>query len=276
MSKEWLAQLSSMAAQQGRNRPRHSPASQAPRPQAPPAPTVKRAPELPERGFVGAIIGSIIRWAILSALAGGLFIFIVIGDEFSGASLGERVLFGIWYLATILVEFGFAVDPDAIYGALQAHVNLVPFLAPLAIGAAITLLFLPTVNAYRRRAGLRFFIFLLNLLLLYVAWSSEWIVIDLTGRNGWLDAQTVTNKAIIAWAALLAISFLRIQRVRAALPTPAPKRQVITPYRVSARAAMSSSAIAASRSSDAAALMARRGGSVVERTVNGGSWRRPR
>lgn len=273
MSKEWLAQLSNMAAQQGRNRPRYS---AAPRPQAPPAPTVKRAPELPERGFIGAILGSIIRWAILSAIAGGLFIFIVIGDEFSGASLGERVLFGVWYVATILGEIGFAVDPDAIYGALQAHVNLVPFLAPLAIGAVITLLFLPTVNAYRRRAGLRFFIFLLNLLLLYVAWSNEWIVIDLTGRNGWLDAQTVTNKAIIAWAALLAVSFLRIRRVTSALPTPMPKRPAAAPARPPTRGAMSSSAIAASRSSDAAALMARRGGSAIERTVNGGSWRRPR
>lgn len=276
MSKEWLAQLSATAAKQSR-RPVRSQAQAQPRPQ-PSAPPVARRPEGSQRSFLGAIIGSIIRWGIISAAAGAIFVFVVAEQEYLEDSIGERVLYGIWYLATLLAgalpeEAARTVDANAIYEALKPHAGLLPFVAPLATGAAITLLFLPTVNAYRRRFGLRFFVFLFNLAILYWILQMGWIKFDLTGKDAWL--QTFSLKAVIPWAILLVFSFAGIRRGRSSvmLPTPVPSRTgTSAPGRPMPDRAPASPM--AGRSVQV--IAGREAGSAVQRSVSGGSWRRPR
>lgn len=276
MSKEWLAQLSATAANRHQGRPGFR---VQPRPQADTAAPTVPAADLPQRGFIGAIIGSIIRWVVLSAIAGAIFVFILLGDEFGQSSLGEKVLYALMSLATaapsISGEVAAAIDPAAIFYALQPYADWLPFLVPLAVGIAVTLLFLPTVNAYRRRSGLRFFFFLFNLLLLYIAWINDWIGIDLTGREGWIGAQTLTVEAIIAWAVLLLLSFVRVRRGRSTmlLPTSAPVRPGRAPARMATAAAPPSHAATTGR---AAEMIARRNDPTIQRSVSGGSWRRPR
>lgn len=274
MSKEWLAQLSATAAKQGR-RPIRPQAQPRPQPSAPP---VARGPEVSQRSFLGAIIGSIIRWAIISAAAGGVFVFVISDQEYLEGSIGEQVLYGIWYLATFLPgaiseEAANAVDANAIYEALKPHVGLLPFVAPLAAGAAITLLFLPTVNAYRRRFGLRFFVFLFNLAILYWVLQMGWIKLDLTGKDEWLQAFSL--KAVIPWAILLVFSFFGVRRGRPSmmLPTPVPSRPGMS---ASARSMPGRSAASPMVARSAQVIAGRGTGSAVQRSITGGSWRRPR
>ena len=277
MSKEWLAQLSAAAAKQGRRPIRYQ---APPRPQAQAA-AVARAPDAPRRTFLGAIIGSIIRWAILSAIAGAIHVFILSSNEYLEDPIGDRVLYGIWYLATFLPPAiseaaAQVVDPNAIYDALKPYAGLLPFVAPLAIGIAITLLFLPTVNAYRRRSGLRFLVLLFNLALLYWALQSGWIKLDLTGKEGWIDAQSFSVKALIAWAVLLVISAAGVRGLRpsALLPTAAPGRSGVVPATARTAAPLSGTTSIPVRAGQV--IHGRGPAPAIQRTVSGGSWRRPR
>jgi hypothetical protein len=277
MSKEWLAQLSASAAKQSR-RPARFQAQ--PRPQAPAA-AVARGPEVSQRGFIGAVIGSIIRWAILSAISGAIYVFILSSNEYLEDPFGERVLYGIWYLATLLPAViseaaAQTIDANAIYDALKPHAGLLPFVAPLAIGIAITLLFLPTVNAYRRRFILRFFVLLFNLALIYWALQSGWIKLDLTGKEGWIDAQSLSMKALIAWAVLLVFSAAGARRLRpsALLPTAAPSRSGVMPATARTAAPLSGTTSIPVRAGQV--IRGRGPAPAIQRTVSGGSWRRPR
>ena len=277
MSKEWLAQLSATAAQQSRRPVRFQ---AQPRPQAPAA-TVGRAPEVLQRSFLGAVIASIIRWAILAAIAGAIGVFILSSNEYLEDPIGERVLYGIWYLASFLPPAisetaARVVDANAIYDALKPYAGLLPFVAPLAVGIAITLLFLPTVNSYRRRSGLRFLFLLFNLALLYWALQSGWIKLDLTGNEGWIDAQSFSMKALIAWAVLLVLSAAGVRRVppSALLPTAAPGRAGTMP--TAARTATPRSGASSIPTRAGQVIRGRGPAPAIERTVSGGSWRRPR
>ena len=122
MSKEWLAQLSAQAAQKGKVR--YLMPTPPPRPQAAAAPAIDR--QAAGRSFIGAIIGSVIRWAIFAAIAGGIAVFIISGQEELQDPLGEKVLYAIWYLASVAVaamlpDMASAIDANAIYGALKPH-----------------------------------------------------------------------------------------------------------------------------------------------------------
>ena len=119
MSKEWLAQLSAQAAQRGKVRYLMP---TPPRPQPAAAPAIDR--QASDRSFIGAIIGSVIRWAIFAAIAGGIAVFIISGQEELQESLGETVLYAIWYLASVAVpaaapDMASAIDANAIYSALK-------------------------------------------------------------------------------------------------------------------------------------------------------------
>ena len=92
--------------------------------------------------------------------------------------MGDTVLYAIWYLAAVAVpamapDMASAIDANAIYSALKPHAGLLPFLVPLGFGAVVTVLFLPAINARRRRSGLRFIVFLANLALVWFAWRAN-------------------------------------------------------------------------------------------------------
>jgi hypothetical protein len=182
MSKEWLAQLSAQAAQKGKVR--HF-ITIPPRQQQSAAPAIDR--QAAGRSFIGAIIGSVIRWAIFAAIAGAIAVFIISGQEELQESVGETVLYAIWYLAAVAVpaivpDLASAIDANGIYSALKPHAGLLPFLVPLGFGAAVTVLF-------RRRSmraggpGPRFIVFLANLALIWFAWRANAGIFDLTGTN---------------------------------------------------------------------------------------------
>lgn len=284
MSKEWLAQLSATAAKQGGRPPRPLMLSRS----QPPAAAVARGPEIHRRSFIGAIIGSIIKWALISAIAGAVLVYIVTSNQYLQDSVGDKVTYTIWYLlddASIgplilyaigpLISATPSIDANAVYEALKPHADLLPFLVPLVFGVTVTLLFLPAVNAYRRRSGARFFVLLLNLALLVWTWQSRGIAIDLSGGEDWIGSQSISLKALIPWVVLLLISFAGVRRVRppsvqqaaaAARPGAAPVPRV-----------PSHAASAATRSVSPTQMMPqRRGGSPIDRSVGGGSWRRPR
>lgn len=288
MSKEWLAQLSATAAAAKRRGRASSPPAQS-RPQ--PSAAVARGPDIRRRGFIGAIIGSIIRWAVISAIAGAVLVFVVTNNQYLQDSVGEKVTYTIWYLLddaqTSPVLFAAlerffpappAIDANAVYEALKPYAGLLPFLLPLVFGVAVTLLFLPTVNAYRRRSGGRFFILLLNLAVLLWIWRSRGIALDLSGREGWFGGLSVSPKVLIPWAFLLLLSFAGWRRVRPRpLQQTVPARSAMVQGNAPAQRVPSHAASAATRSVSATQMMPqRRGGSPIDRSVSGSSWRRPR
>jgi hypothetical protein len=281
MSKEWLAQFSATAAaKQGRRVLR--PLAQ-PRPQSPAA-AAARTPDIHRRGFIGAIIGSIIRWTVISAIAGAILVFVVSSNEYLAGSLGEKVSYTIWYLYDEFLLgarfFGTpTIDADAVNGALKPYAELLPYLVPLVLGVAVTLLFLPTVNAYRRRSGGRFFILLLNLAVLTWIWRSQGIIIDLSGKEGWINDRTFSLKALIPWAILLLFSFIGVRRVRSSLlrPTPAPAHPAMARGNASAPRVPSHAASAATHNVSPTQMNPQhRSGPTVDRSVSGRSWRRSR
>jgi hypothetical protein len=279
MSKEWLAQLSAQASQKGKVR--YLMPTPPPRPQAAAAPAIDR--QAADRSFIGAIIGSVIRWAIFAAIAGGIAVFIISGQEELQDPLGEKILYTIWYLASVAVaatlpDMASAIDANAIYDALKPHAGLLPFLVPLAFGAAVTVLFLPSINARRRRSGLRFIVFLANLALIWFAWRANAAVFDLTGTKDWVDTNGINPTPVFAWLVLLVISFVGGRR-RVSLPQrlqnfarPAPATGSVPAARTPSHAAS-----AATRSVSPAQMMPqRRSNSPIERSVSGDTWRRPR
>lgn len=277
MSKQWLAQLSAQAAQRGKVK--HLMPT-PPRPQQAAAPAIDRQGS--GRSFIGAIIGSVILWAIFAAIVGAIAVFIISGREELQESVSDTVLYAIWYLAAVAVpamlpDRASAIDANGIYSALKPHAGLLPFLVPLGFGAVVTVLFLPAINARRRASGLRFLVFLVNLALIWFAWRTNAAAIDLTGTKGWIDTDSLDPTPVFAWLVLLLISFLGGRRLKMPerpqdLARPAPATGSIPAARKPSHAAS-----AATRNVSPAQMMPqRRSSSPIERSVSGGTWRRPR
>jgi hypothetical protein len=193
------------------------------------------------------------------------------------------VLYAIWYLAAVAVpgvlpDLASAIDANAIYDALKPHTGLLPFLVPLGFGAVVTVLFLPAINARRRASGLRFIVFLANLALIWFAWRANAAIFDLTGTKGWIDTGSINPAPVIAWLVLLLISFLGRRRWQDSparpqdLARPAPAAGSIPAARKPSHAASA----ATRHVSPAQSMPQRRSNSPIERSVSGGTWRRPR
>ena len=187
MSKEWLAQLSAQAAQRGKVRHLMPTPPRLPRAGAP---AIDR--QASDQSFVGAIFGSVIRKSIFAAIAGAIAVFIISDQQELQDSLGDQVLYAIWYLAAVaapalLPESAAAIDANGIYDALKPNAGLLPFLVPLGFGVVVTVLFLPSINARRRGSGARFIVFLANLALLWFAWRANAAAVDLSGTKDWID-----------------------------------------------------------------------------------------
>ena len=179
----------------------------------------------------------------------------------------------------MLPDMASAIDANGIYSALKPHAGLLPFLVPLGFGAAVTVLFLPTVNARRRASGLRFIVFLANLALIWFAWRANAAIFDLTGTKDWIDTGSINPAPVVAWLVLLLISFAGRRRwqdfARANRRIwPARRRR---PAASRAARKPSHAASAATRNVSPAQMMPqRRSNSPIERSVSGGTWRRPR
>jgi hypothetical protein len=277
MSKDWLAQLSAQAAQRGKARYL---VPTPPRPQQNAAPAIDR--QASGRSFISAIIGSIIRWAILAAIAGALAVFIITGQEEVQDPLGEKVLYTIWYLAAVTLpalvsDAASAIDANGIYNALKSHTALLPFAVPLLFGGIVTLLLLPTVNARRRQSGLRHFILLGNLALIWFGLRANAEALDLTGAQGLIDTGRLNLMPLFGWLVLLLISFvggrggMKLPQRPPAKSRPAPAMAAMHGTRSPGHAAAP-----AARTVSAAQAVARRNASPIERSGSSATWRRPR
>ena len=127
-------------------------------------------------------------------------------------------------------------------------------------------------------SGLRFIVFLANLALIWFAWRANAAIFDLTGTNDWIDTDGINPVPVFAWLVLLLISFVG-GRQRLTMPgrpqdlaRPAPATGSIPAARKPSHAAA-----AATRHVNPAQMMPqRRSNSPIERSVSGGTWRRPR
>jgi hypothetical protein len=142
----------------------------------------------------------------------------------------------------------------------------------------VTILFLPTINARRRASGLRFLVFLANLALIWFAWRANATIFDLTGTKAWINTDGINPMPVFAWLVLLLLSFvggrrrLKVPQRLQNLARPAPAAGSIPAARTPSHAAS-----AATRNVSPAQMMPqRRSNSPIERSVSGGTWRRPR
>jgi hypothetical protein len=224
----------------------------------------------PSRSLFAAAFGYFIRFLFLIGLAQAAAMFVVanlegLGNEPWGLIFHHTV----WYPLTQpifpagfydLLRDWFGVTPadlEAFYlvirETIEQHQDLLVYAIPVGAALALTLFFLPAINAGRRRSPIRFLVFVANVAALALA-----------GQLG--------PGSIVIWLAALVFSFAgggaRIRK--------APRPQTASEPERSARAQPAPvSAAAAMGRAGGAVTAVRRDPTVVRRTV-GGSWVRAR
>ena len=172
MSQEWLKQLAELSNDKDlRKRAQQMQKTQR---------TSVRQAGGRQRGLAGAAFGFFFRWLFLLALVEAVAMFVVIDSEgLQNATYGEAFHYLVWYPLTQ------PILPDEIYAGLQSGFGLtladlsafykqinsdlvqyeeaLVYAAPPAVAAALTLFFLPAINAKRRGSPIRFLVFLANL-----------------------------------------------------------------------------------------------------------------
>jgi hypothetical protein len=222
----------------------------------------------PRRSLFGAAFGYFIRFLFVIGLAQAAAMFVVanlegLGNEPWGLIFHHTV----WYPLTQpifpaafydLLRDWFGVAPadlEAFYlvirETIEQHQDLLVYAAPVGAALALTLFFLPAINAGRRRSPIRFLVFVANVAALVLA-----------GQLG--------PGSIVVWLAALVFSFAgggaRIRK--------APRPQTVSEPERSARAQPAPATAAMERTGRAVTAI-RREPTVVRRTV-GGSWVRAR
>ncbi len=270
MSQEWLKQLAELSNDKELRKRAQKP-EKAQRQSA-----VRQAGN---RSLLGAAFGHFFRWLLLFALAEAAAMFIVADSEgLTGESWGYIFHYVVWYALTQ------PILPAEAYGALQDWFSLTPadlsafydrinpfiqeqqdalvFYVPVAAALALTLFFLPAINAGRRRNPIRFLV-----------WLANWAVVFLSRPWG--------GGIIVLWLAAFAFSFLG-GGVRRAPRQPQPQVASQQPQPASqpqkaARpvpAAMPAPVSAVQRSARPAVALNKREPTVIRR--GGGSWIRAR
>lgn len=132
------------------------------------------------RSLLGAAFGFFFRWLFLLALAEAVAMFVVADSQgLDNESWGYIFHYVVWYALTQ------PIFPAEVYAALQDWFGLTPaalsavydrinpfiqeqqdalvYYVPAGAALALTLFFLPAINASRRRSPVRFLVFLANL-----------------------------------------------------------------------------------------------------------------
>jgi hypothetical protein len=283
MSQEWLKKLAELS----NDKELVKRVEQLQRRPPPPAATAARAaPAGPRRGLLRAVFGHFLRFLILVGVVQAVAMFVVVTvDYLDNESWGMIFHYVVWYALTqpifppeaydLLRDWVGVTRGDlhAFYAeinpALEAEQDVLVFAVPAAIALALTLFFLPAINAGRRRSPIRVLVYLANL-----------SVIPLLGEMG--------EGVIVLWLAAFVFSWLGGGAARA--PRPAPAEATSRPARP-ARSAPAAAATqparrvpATSTASTAGATVERAGRAVaalkreptVARRTGGGSWVRAR
>jgi hypothetical protein len=280
MSQEWLKQLAELSndkelrkrAQKLEKAQRHSAARQTTGPQ---------------RGLLGAAFGHFFRWLFLFALAEAAAMFVVADSEgLQNEPWGVIFHYLVWYPLTqpilpeeisVGLQTWLGLTPadlsafyDRINPFIQQQQDALVFYAPAAASLALTLFFLPAINAARRRSPIRFLV-----------WLANWAVVFLAVP--WREGVAVL------WLAAFVFSFLgggkRAPRQAQAQPQAAtqPSRPAAQPSRPAAQpqkaarptpAAMPIRASVVDRSARAATALNKREPAIVRHGT--GSWVRGR
>jgi hypothetical protein len=275
MSQEWLKQLAELSNDK-ELRKRAQKLEKAQRPAA-----VRQA-GVANRSLLGAAFGHFFRWLFLFALAEAAAMFVVADNEgLSTEPWGYIFHYVVWYALTQ------PIFPAEVYAALQDWFSLTPadlsafydrinpfiqeqqdalvFYVPAAASLALTLFFLPVINAGRRRSPIRFLV-----------WLANWAVVFLTLPWG--------EGVIVLWVAAFVFSFVGGGGQRAPRQ-PKPQPQVATqPSRPASQrqksarpalpAAMPAPASVVQRAPRKATPLNKREPAVVRH--GGGSWIRGR
>lgn len=227
------------------------------------------------RSLFGAAFGYLFRFLFLIALVQAAAMFVVAEmDGLSNESWGLIFHHTVWYplkqpifpaeVYDLLRDWIGLTQGDL--GAFYAYVNediekhqdLLVYAVPAGAALALTLFFLPAINAGRRRSPIRVFVYLANL-----------AAIALAGELG--------EGVIVVWLAAFVFSFVGGGSVRAR-KAPPPARTVSEPERpVRPHPAVAAVPVAASvvaRSGRPAAVSRRE--PPVSRRNGGGSWIRAR
>jgi hypothetical protein len=223
------------------------------------------------RSLLGAVFGYFFRFLFLIGLAQAAVMFLVAQlDGLTNESLGLIFHHTVWYPLTQ------PILPPEVYGLLGDWIGLTPadlsafytdinedierhqdvlvYAVPAGAALALTLFFLPAINAGRRRSPIRIFVYLAN-----------FAVIVLAGELG--------EGIIVIWLAALVFSFVGGGSVRARKASP-PERPSSQPERPARPQPAAVPAAAVARSSRPA-VVERRDPTVVRR-AGGSSWIRGR
>jgi hypothetical protein len=270
MSQEWLKKLAELSNDKELAKRAQQLQQKAERRQA-----ARPAPEGGQRrSLVGAAFGYFFRFLFLIALVQAAAMFIVAElDGLTNESLGLIFHHTVWYplkqpifpaeVYDLLRDWiGLTPgDLSAFYAYvnedIEKHQDLLVYAVPAGAALALTLFFLPAINAGRRRSPIRVFVYLANL-----------AVIALAGELG--------EGVIVVWLAALVFSFVGGGSVRARKAPPA--RTVTEPERPArpqpAAAAVPVAVSAVARSGRPAAVSRRE--PPVTRRSGGSSWIRAR
>ena len=286
MSQEWLKQLAELSNDKELRKRAQQLQKKAARPS-----TVREAGGR-QRSLVGAAFGHFFRWLFLFAIAEAVAMFVVADNEgLSNEPWGVIFHYLVWYPLTQ------PIFPDEVYQALRDWFVLTPadlsafydrinpfiqeqqdalvFYVPAAASLALTLFFLPAINAARRRSPIRFLVWLANwaVVFLFVPWQQGvialWLVAFvfsfLGGGTRRVPSQPQPQPQAQPQVAAQQVRHAR-KRQKGARPTPAT--QVATPVVMPIRRSV------VERSARAATALNKREPAVVRQGT--GSWIRGR
>jgi hypothetical protein len=216
MSQEWLKQLAELSNDKELRKRAQQLEKKAAR-----QPSVREAAGR-RRSLIGAAFGHFFRWLFLFAIAEAAAMVVVASNEgLENEPWGVIFHYLVWYPLTQ------PIFPDEVYQALRDWLALTPadlaafydrinpfieeqqdalvFYAPVAASLALTLFFLPAINAARRRSPIRFLVWLANwaVVFLFVPWQQG---------------------VIALWLVAFVFSFLA-GRTRSAPRQPQPQQQ---------------------------------------------------
>jgi len=198
MAQEWLKQLAELSNEKDQRKRAQRP-KQAQR-------SASRQAAAGGRSLLGAAFGHFFRWLFLFALAEAAAMFVVADSEgLTNESRGYIFQYVVRYALTqpILPAEAYAAlqdwfgltsaDLSAFYYQInpfiQEQQDALVFYVPAAASLALTLFFLPAINAGRRRSPIRFLV-----------WLANWAVVFLSMPWG--------EGVIVLWVAAFVFSFV--------------------------------------------------------------------
>jgi hypothetical protein len=216
MSQEWLKKLAELS----NDKDLVKRAERLQRKAAQRAPMRQSSVTAPRRSLLGAAFGHFFRFLFLIGVAQAAAMFIVaVAEGLEGESWGMIFHYLVWYVLTqpifppafydLLRDWIGLTSGDlgAVYvwinETIEIHQDVLVYAVPVAAALALTLFFLPSINAGRRRSPIRVLVYLANL-----------AIIVFLG--------TIGPGAVVLWFAALVFSFAGGGRGRASRPAPPP------------------------------------------------------